>query len=63
MKKYYAYVAKDVADYFEAKLAECGGNIVKRELVLIDDELVYYYYYVVEVKDGIINPKYEIEGA
>lgn len=37
MKKYYAYVAKDVADYFETKLAECGGSIIKRELDLIDN--------------------------
>ncbi len=29
MKKYYAYVAKDVADYFETKLAEYSGSIIK----------------------------------
>ena len=62
MKKYYAYVAKDVADYFETKLAEYGDSIIKRELVLIDNgELAYYY--VIEAKDGIINPKFEIEEA
>ena len=62
MTKYYAYVAKDVASYFEAKLAECGGSIIKRKLVLVNDGKVLYYY-VVEAKDGIIDPKFEIEGA
>ena len=62
MKKYYAYIAKDVASYFETKLAECGGSIIKRKLVLVNDGKVLYYY-VVEAKDGTIDPKFEIEGA
>ena len=62
MKKYYAYVAKDVASYFETKLAECGVRITKRKLVLVNDGEVLYYY-VVEAKDGIIDSKFEIERA
>ena len=62
MKKYYAYVVKDVASYFETKLAECGGRIIKRKLVLVNNGEVLYYY-VVEAKDGIIDSKFEIEGA
>ena len=62
MQNYSAYVAKDVASYFETKLAECGGRIIKRKLVLINDGEVLYYY-VVEAKDGIIDSKFEIEGA
>lgn len=60
MKQYYAYIAKDMANYFETKLAECGGSIIKREPVLVNngDELLYYY--VVEAKDGVIDSKFEL---
>ena len=59
MKKYYAYVAKEVVGYFEEKLAEHGVKTMKGEI----------YYYVrepinnVEAEDGIIDPRFEIEGA
>ena len=56
MKKYYAYVAKDMVSYFENEAARHGVNIINRELIN-DGEL---YYYVVEAKDGIINPKFEM---
>lgn len=59
MKQYYAYVAKDMVNYFETKLAECGGSIIKREPVLVNngEELLYY---VVEAKDGVIDSKFEL---
>lgn len=59
MKQYYAYVAKDMVNYFETKLAEYGGSIIKRELVLVNngEELLYY---VVEAKDGVIDSKFEL---
>ena len=59
MKQYYAYVAKDMVNYFETKLAECGGSIIKREPVLVNngEELIYY---VVEAKDGVIDSKFEL---
>ena len=59
MKQYYAYIAKDMANYFETKLAEYGGSIIKRELVLVNngEELAYY---VVEAKDGVIDSKFEL---
>ena len=60
MKKCYAYVAKDVASYFETKLAECGGSIIKREPVLINNSEEFLYYYVVEAKDGVIDSKFEL---
>ena len=56
MKKYYAYVAKDMVGYFENEVAKNGVNIINRELIN-DGEL---YYYVMEAKDGIINPKFEM---
>ena len=59
MKKYYAYVAKDMVSRFENEAARHGVNIIDRELSY-DGEL---YYYVVEAKDGIINPKFEMQGA
>lgn len=62
MKQYYAYVTKDMASYYETKLAECGGRIIKRELVLANNGEVLYYY-VVEAKDGVIDSKFELEGA
>ena len=37
MKQYYAYIAKDMVNYFETKLAEYGGSIIKRELVLVNN--------------------------
>lgn len=59
MKQYYAYVAKDMVNYFETKLAEYGGNIIQREPVLVNngEELLYY---VVEAKDGVIDSKFEL---
>ena len=59
IKKYYAYVAKDVVDYFEEKLAEYGVKTIKCEPIN-NGEL---YYYVVEAEEGIINPKFEMKGA
>lgn len=63
MKKYYAYVAKDISCYYENKLAKHGAIIVSRELIrdIHDNEL--YYYYVIEAKDGIIDPRFELKGA
>lgn len=62
MKKYYAYVTKDMKCYFENESAKRGVIIVSRELIkdTHDNEL---YYYVVEAKDGIIDPRFELEGA
>lgn len=59
MKQYYAYVAKDMVNYFETKLAEYGGSIIQRESVLVNngEELLYY---VVEAKDGVIDSKFEL---
>ena len=59
MKKYYAYVAKDVVDYFEEKLAEHGVKTIKCEPINNGE----IFYYVVEAEEGIIDPKFEIKGA
>ena len=59
MKKYYAYVAKDISGYFVNKLAEHGVKTIKCEPIN-NGEL---YYYVVEAEEGIINPKFEMKGA
>ena len=59
MKKYYAYVAKDIVSHFENKLAEHGVKTIKCEPIN-NGEL---YYYVVEAEEGIINPKFEMKGA
>lgn len=59
MKKYYAYVAKEVVDYFEEKLAEHGVKTIKCEPINNGE----IFYYVVEAEEGIIDPKFEIKGA
>lgn len=40
MKKYYAYVAKDMVGYFEKEAAKHGVNIITCEL--INDGELYY---------------------
>ena len=67
MKQYYAYIAKDMVNYFETKLAEYGGSIIKRKPVLVNHGkgFAYYYvveayYYVVEAQDGVIDSKFEL---
>lgn len=50
MKKYYAYVAKEVVGYFEEKLAEHGVKTMKREPINNGE----IYYYVVEAEDPSI---------
>lgn len=60
MKQYYAYVAKDMVNYFETKLAEYGGSIIKREPVFVNNGEELLYYYVVEAKDGVIDSKFEL---
>ena len=59
MKKYYAYVVKDIAGYFENKLAEHGIKTIKCEPINNGE----IFYYVVEAEEGIINPKFEMKGA
>lgn len=59
MKKYYAYVAKNISGYFENKLAEHGIKTIKYEPINNGE----IYYYVVEAEEGIINPKFEMKGA
>lgn len=59
MKKYYAYVAKEVVDYFEEKLAEHGVKTITCEPINNGE----IYHYVVEAEDGIIDPRFEIKGA
>ena len=59
MKKYYAYVTKDMVSHFENKLAEHGVKIIECEPIN-NGEL---YYYVVEAEDGIIDPRFEMKGA
>ena len=59
MKKYYAYVAKEVVDYFEEKLEEHGVKTIKCEPINNGE----IFYYVVEAEEGIIDPKFEIKGA
>lgn len=60
MKQYYAYIAKDMVNYFETKLVEYGGSIIKREPVLVNNGKEFAYYYVVEAQDGIIDSKFEL---
>jgi hypothetical protein len=61
MKKYYAYVVKDMIDYFEEELMKRGVIIINRELIKNYDS--EFYYYIVEAKDGIIDPRFEVKGA
>lgn len=47
MKRYYAYVVKDMVSYFENEVAKRDVNIIKRESIN-NDEL---YYYVLEAEE------------
>ena len=60
MKQYYAYIAKDMVNYFETKLVEHGGSIIKREPVLVNNGKEFAYYYVVEAQYGVIDSKFEL---
>ncbi len=62
MSKYYAYVTKNMSCYFENELAKHGGIIVSRESIK-DIRYNELYHYVVEAKDGIIDPRFKMEGA
>lgn len=59
MKRYYAYVVKNMVGCFESEVAKRDVSIIKRESIN-NDEL---YYYVLEAKEGIINPKFELKEA
>lgn len=48
-----------MVSYFESELAKRGVIIMSRESIS-NGEL---YYYVLEAKDGIIDPKFEIKGG
>lgn len=63
MKKYYSYVTKDMHHYYEYELKKHGVIIISRELVKDIHDGEELYYYIVKAKDGIIDPKWEIEGA
>lgn len=63
MKKlYYAYVAKDLVDYFESKALEHEVVIINRELIRNINDNKSYYYFVLEAEDGTIDPKFEIKA-
>lgn len=61
MKKYYAYVTKEMSCYFESELIKHGAVIISCKLIkdIRYNELLYY---VIEAKDGIIDPKFEIQN-
>lgn len=59
MKRYYAYVVKNMVSYFESEVAKRDVSIIKRKSIN-NDEL---YYYVLEAKEGIIDPKFELKEA
>ena len=62
MKKlYYAYVAVDVADYYESKLQEYGAVMLHRTLIRNSKDNELYYYYIVEAEENIIDPNWEIK--
>ena len=59
-KLYYAYVAEDVADYFEEKAKENDVEIVLRESA-ISNEGKPAIYYELKAEEGIIDPKWELK--
>lgn len=61
MKLYYAYVTKDLADYYEKKAREHGAIIVCRTLTINSKHDNPCYLYLVGAKEGIIDPKWEIK--
>ena len=62
VKKYYAYVAPDFIDLFEEKLRLFGDKVksIERDKLLMNSDGALFYPYVIEVEEGIINPKWEL---
>ena len=62
IKVYYAYVVSKVKDYFEDKLREHGAIILSRDIVINSNNNEPLYYYVIELEEGIIDPKWELKA-
>ena len=62
VKKYYAYVAPDIAERFEEKLNSFGDKIksVERDELAFNMNGTLFYPYIIEAEEGIINPKWEL---
>lgn len=61
MKTYEAYVALNVMDYFRNQLTSHGGKIKKTTMGFSEKGEIIYHI-IVEAPEGIIDPKWEIEG-
>ena len=59
--RYFAYVAVDMIDYFEEKLAENEDKIylVNRGCYGQTSEGTTYRPYIIEAEEGLIDSKYE----
>ena len=60
IKAYYADVAADMVEYYESKLKEKGVNLFSREAKFNSNNEPYYHYTLI-CKEGIIDPRYELE--
>ena len=62
VKKYYAYVAPDIAEHFEEKLISFGDRIksVQRDELASNWNGTTFYPYIIEAEEGIIDPKWEL---
>lgn len=61
MKTYEAYVALGVVDYFCNQLTARGGK-VKKTTMGFSEKGDIIYHMIVEAPEGIIDPKWEVEG-
>lgn len=62
VKEYYAFVAPEMVEKFEARLNSCDGvkKYNRQELSLIAGGTSMAYPYVIEAEEGIINPEWEL---
>ena len=62
VKEYYAFVAPEMVEEFEARLNSYDGvkKYDRQKLSLIAGGTSAAYPYVIEAEEGIINPKWEL---
>jgi hypothetical protein len=59
-KRYYAFVAKDMVDYFEGRVRDKEIKIIKREPATSTNGEPLLYYEL-EAEEGVIDSKWELE--
>ena len=62
VKEYYAFIAPEMVEKFEARLNSYNGvkKYDRQELSLVAGGALMAYPYVIEAEEGIISPEWEL---